>query len=158
MAIWTQSGCANLHINICLQAGLSPGEGSFRAWEGSREGGCRWGYNGEGSQGLQMRAQGPGQSVAGGIVVSRCGDTGLWGHSNSSLSLLVQLRAGRNARRHSKCGKRGKTWGHHGPLGLDSVCCSAPRARAPLGTEGGKGHLLTCLLIAFFQGVFTCPQ
>lgn len=48
MAIWTQSGCANLHINICLQAGLSPGEGSFRAWEGDWEVRLQVGYNGKG--------------------------------------------------------------------------------------------------------------
>ena len=34
MAIWTQSGCANLHINICLQAG--------RRWRG--EAGSGWGW------------------------------------------------------------------------------------------------------------------
>lgn len=34
MAIWTQSGCANLHINICLQPGLSSGESGGGAGNG----------------------------------------------------------------------------------------------------------------------------
>lgn len=39
-----------------------------------------------------------------GQSVSRLTDTGLGVHSNSSLSLLVQLMAGRCARKLSKCG------------------------------------------------------
>lgn len=48
MAIWTQSGCANLHINICLQAGLSSGEGGGKAGNRDYGGKMQVGQGGEG--------------------------------------------------------------------------------------------------------------
>lgn len=51
MAIWTQSGCANLHINICLQAGLSSGEGASGAGNGEWGGREQVGQGGGGPVG-----------------------------------------------------------------------------------------------------------
>lgn len=161
MAIWTQSGCANLHINICLQAGLSSGEGGGgagngdpggRVQVGQGGGGALQGTRGQSQQrqqrrvnrvGSQPAGEEPANTVAGQVQAQDTGPCSPLvpirpqGHDGSKKRDVAEALAqtGHRSQEQREGGRRNK-WGMSpATLPRQSDCCHLTHGNRTFGVE-----------------------